>query len=340
MLFLKQYFPIFNCDSLLCIGIPGTNCYVEKENTEKDGEKQVRKLISEGVNIIDIKKEKLYYELFNKNMLVEFEEYQKNLNNRNRLFSQYMELPQISKENLKSKILIFGAGAAGATIALLLLQFSFENIIVIDDDIVEQSDIRKTLVFRKEHLNRKKVECISEIAEENYCIEIQTLSIRPTSKNDILKIINNYKPDIIVKACDPDLSFRLFLNDICFKKGIPFIHMSYSFERINLGPFFIPGKTSCDNYTNEFIKRNNGEKHDFLKHRKLFTSYTIHPSTPFIINMLSNYAFIDLLFYFLGKFELIKSLGKIVYLYPLTMHSFSRKLQCDKSCYCQTLLKK
>lgn len=81
-----------------------------------------------------------------------------------------------------------------------------------------------------------------------------------------------------------------------------------------------------------------GKNHDFLKHNKLFSFYTVHPSTPFIINTLSNYALIDILFYFIEEFELIKSLNKIIYLYPLTLHVFSRRLQCEKSCYCQKIL--
>jgi hypothetical protein len=237
MFYMKQYFPIYKSGNFFCIGIPDTFQYIEKIFTQ-ELENQVKKLLSEGVNKKEFRKGNIYYELLKKNMLIEFKDYQFYFNNRNRLFFQYMELPQIPVDKLCSKILIFGAGAAGSTIAILLLQFGFKNIIIIDDDKVEQTDVEKTLIFRKEHLNRDKVECIGEIAKENYGIEIKTLFFRPTNKKEILEVIDNYNPDVIVKACDPDLSFRIFLNDICFNKGIPFLHMSYSFERINLGPFY------------------------------------------------------------------------------------------------------
>ncbi len=338
MYFLKQYFPIFRTANLLCIGIPGTKHYLEYAYLDCLY-LHIDRLTSSGISKGTLVKHRIYRDLFKKNMLIKFDEYTKFLNDRHKLFFQYLNIDPISEERFYSKILIFGAGAAGATIAILLSQFGFQNIIVADDDIVEQSDINKTLIFRKEHLGKSKVECIKKIVSTNYHSDIIASQKRPSKKEDIYAIVNQYQPDLVIKACDPNLSFRIYLNDICFKKEIPFIHMSYSFDRINIGPFFIPGITSCDNYFNEIIKANKGKDYDFLHHKKLFNNYTTHPSTSFNINILSNYILIDILFFFLGKIESIKSLGRAIHSYPLQMKSFSHQVQCGKSCYCRTIVK-
>lgn len=309
-----------------------------KKYTDSNYNKVIELVIS-GISMFDIRKNQMYAEMYQKEMLVDFDEYKDNFNNRNKLFFNFKKQRYISKKKLNSIILIFGAGAAGSTIAILLAQFGFNNIVVVDDDIVQQSDIEKTMVFRKEHFDRKKIDCIREIIYDNFSHDTQTLFNRPNSKREINEVVARCKPDLVIKACDPSLGFRINLNEICFQNNIPFIQMSYSFDRINIGPFFIPGITSCDNYFNDFVKKQKGKEYDFLNHEKLFSDYTVHPSTSFNINILSNFVFVELMFFFMDKYEFVKSLSRIIFYYPLMMKFYSQKVQCVKSCYCQSLLK-
>lgn len=71
----------------------------------------------------------------------------------------------------------------------------------------------------------KKVDSLSKIIAENYQKKITIIPERITQEADIEKVVLDFSPDIVIKACDPDLSFRVYLNRVCFKHFIPFIHL-------------------------------------------------------------------------------------------------------------------
>ena len=115
-------------------------------------------------------------------------------------------------------------------------------------------------------------------------------------------MIEDEKPCLIIKACDPDLSFRYYLNEICFELGIPFVYMSYSFDRINVGPFFVPGKTKSDEVLENHLIKTVGKEYTFLNHKKLFSNYIVHPSVSFNINILANIILKEVIFFHLKKY--------------------------------------
>lgn len=326
---LKKYYPIFRSGINLCIGIPNSPVYVQVE-FKKENYHLIERLILSGLFKEEINTNILYVELFRKGMLSEYistknsDEYI-----RNELFFEYLEAKNYKESRdsiLKTNILVFGAGAGGSTLIYLLAQFGFKNLTVVDTDIVHIHDIHKTLIFKKKDLGKPKVDCLKNEIKENFNIDVKTFKKLPSSKQEIHEVIMMVSPDFVVKACDPELSFRYYLNEICFSKEIPFIYMSYAFERVNIGPLFIPGKTESDSEIEKISITNLGKQFSFLKHEKLFTDYTIHPSVSFNINILSSLILKEIVFYLMGLFEYSLSINKEVFFLPLTFKVFVRDL--------------
>lgn len=326
---LKIFYPIYRAGDKLCIGLVGTNHFVECDYSTTTTTPIIQNLLEYGYTLEVIKQIPLLNELLQKDMLEHPIEMPRT---RNELFFQYLNIPFLSANTLNSRILILGAGAAGATTALLLAQFGFTNLFVVDNDVVEVSDIQKTVVYRQEHIGQTKVTALARILRENYNTDVRTFEQNPKTEGDLQKIFEESQPILVVKACDPDLDFRVFLNKICFDVKIPHIHLSYAFERINLGPFYIPGTTCCDNSFNAYVQTAHGEYNNFLKHQKLFSSSTTHPSISFNINLLANFALKEILFFFAQKHEYVQTIGQIIFFYPLTMQGTSIQLKCQEAC--------
>jgi hypothetical protein len=108
--------------------------------------------------------------------------------------------------------------------------------------------------------------------------------------------------------------------------------MAYSFETNIIGPLFVPGITCCDLSLNEYQKSIYGDDHDFNKVNKLFTTYTTHPSINFNINILANLILKEIIFFLLGKFEFVNSLGKVIRFIPLSLRGSSSTLPCISNC--------
>lgn len=329
LLQLKKFYPVYKADDKLCIGVVGTNQFVECDYSITTNVLVIQNLLEYGCTVEMLQRLPLLNEFLQKDMLQPLAVKPKS---RSELFFQYLNIPFLTSDTLDSQILILGAGAAGATLAFLLAQFGFTNLFIVDDDIVESSDIEKTVVYRQEHIGKSKVAALEHILRENYNTDVRFLEQCPMTEFDLQKIIDDAQPKIVVKACDPDLIFRAVLNKICFTAKIPHLHLSYAFDRINIGPFYIPGITCCDNSFNQYVQNTHGEHNDFLKHQKLFPQYTVHPSISFNINLLANFGLKEILFFFAQKHEYMQTAGQVIFFYPLTMQGASIQLKCQETC--------
>ncbi len=324
--YLKKWFPIFKAGSRLNVGIPRTTKCVDTEYTETKYE-ELSNLIQNGISDSDIKENSFYHDLWNKKMLSTRIDKE-----RNELFLEYLGIEEGFTDVLTKKILIFGAGAGGSSLCYLLAQTGFQNIYIVDNDVVEESEVEKTFVFRKADIGNYKTEVLKKLLSENFNISLKIYNERPSYEFQIDKIITYINPDFIVKACDPNTDFRVFLNHICFKNKIPFIHMAYSFETNIVGPLFVPGITCCDMSLNQYQRTVFGDDHDFEKVEKLFSDYITHPSINFNINILASIILKEIVFFLLGKVEHVISVGKIIHFSPLSLRGAVTTLSCLSNC--------
>ncbi len=304
--YLKRYLPVVKNPQKIKIGVKSEGIIVE--NTPANIV-LLEKLIETGISEEDIANEAFFGWMKEKEMLTPT---MKGI--RKELFLEYMGVP-LERSILSKKLLILGAGGMGSTTAFMLAQFGFKDLTIVDYDGVEESEIEKMMVYRREHLGQQKTDALKQILEGtfDYC-NVKTIEQKIRGKEDIFRIIEESDPEFVIKAMDPkDVGFRLWLNEICFHKQIPFVNNSYSFEFIRLGPLFAPGITdACDNCCNLWFMKGQGADADFNASEKLFHSYTIHPAISFNINIAASLAVKDIIFFFAKKYEYVSSFSKVV----------------------------
>lgn len=326
-LYLAQYLNIFlTKDDLLCIGIPNTQKYIKVPKTPKSL-KILEKLIFDGIEKKKILNNPLAKKLFEKKMLVNALKM-----DRKELFFDYLKIAFDKSIIEKFKILVFGAGAGGSSLSYLLAQFGFRNIKIIDDDLVEQSDMLKSCIFKKRYFGNNKVDALEKEIFENFDFTIEKGLNKPFTKKDIKFEIDSFKPDLIVKACDPDLMFRRNLNEICLETLVPYFSLSYSYENILIGPLIVPKITYCDKYLEEVIINTCGEHYSFDNINKLNYKNMIHPSISFNVNLLASLALKEIVFFCLKKHELVNSFGNLMIMNCISLEKKHILLYCDSKC--------
>ncbi len=131
------------------------------------------------------------------------------------------EITEIGQEKLlQAKVLVIGAGGLGSPVLLYLAAAGVGNIGVIDDDVVELSNLQRQVIHNVGNLNQKKVESAREkISALNPDVN---LIIYPQRANrDSLRDISiDY--DFILDATD-NFPTRLIINEICFEQKKPLI---------------------------------------------------------------------------------------------------------------------
>ena len=122
--------------------------------------------------------------------------------------------PKGQKKILSSKVLIVGVGGLGCPAAENLVRAGIGTIGLIDNDIVNLSNIHRQSLFNSKDVKKPKVSVAAKkLKEINPLTKIETYKSRLNEKN-IKNIINNY--EIIIDGSD-NFKTKFLINDCCMK---------------------------------------------------------------------------------------------------------------------------
>lgn len=331
--YLKKFIPVYQLNDLLCIGLPADKHYIEVPLVS-EYLKKIEKIIVEGCSVNELKADPFFNEFFEKKLLTTLHENVSSSEiNRNAVYLQYILGRDLTQEEKGTKILIFGLGGAGSVLCYQLAQHGFYNMAVVDFDSVGKSDVSKTLVYDQAHQEMLKIEALKKRIKENFNIELQTANLNLNEYEELNDYILTCEPDIVVKACDPSSHFMTHINTICFQKRIPLMVISYSFERVNIGPLLVPGATSCIRSFEKKVVETHGEKWGpQRKYQRLFTDQLVHPSATGNINILGSFATKELLYFISRNFDKCKTLGQRVVINVESLEQGYIPLNCEDDC--------
>ena len=133
-------------------------------------------------------------------------------------------LPEISESGqeklLRARVLVVGAGGLGSPVLLYLAAVGVGNIGVIDDDVVELSNLQRQIIHNEKNLGQKKVaSAAAKISLLNSDVKLEIFSQRAT-RESLRKICPDY--DFILDATD-NFPTRFLINEICHEQKKPLI---------------------------------------------------------------------------------------------------------------------
>jgi len=122
---------------------------------------------------------------------------------------------------LQSKIAIIGAGGLGGTVLELLARMGIGELIIVDKDVMGDSNLNRQILSTENNLGKSKTEiAVKRVKEINSSIEITGHSIFIDSDN-IKKVIRGV--EVVVDALD-NLPSRFVLQKACRDLKIPLVH--------------------------------------------------------------------------------------------------------------------
>ncbi len=122
--------------------------------------------------------------------------------------------PKGQKKILSAKILIVGVGGLGCPAAENLVRAGIGTIGLVDNDIVNLSNIHRQSLFNSKDVKKLKVNVAKKkLKEINPFTKIETYKIRLNKKN-IERIIKNY--ELIIDGSD-NFETKFLINEYCIK---------------------------------------------------------------------------------------------------------------------------
>lgn len=162
-----------------------------------------------------------------------------------RRYSRHLILPEVGevgqRKLLDARVLIVGAGGLGSPAALYLAAAGIGTLGIVDDDVVDDSNLQRQVIHSTERLGMgKAASARAAILALNPDVQVITHETR-LSKQNVLEILGDY--DVILDGTD-NFATRYLINDACVLLDKPNVHGSiFRFE--GQATTFIVGEGPC-----------------------------------------------------------------------------------------------
>jgi molybdopterin/thiamine biosynthesis adenylyltransferase/rhodanese-related sulfurtransferase len=142
-------------------------------------------------------------------------------------YSRHTLLPEVGVEGqlklLNAKVLLLGAGGLGAPTAMYLAAAGIGTIGLVDDDVVDASNLQRQVIHSTERIGEPKTSSARKFIEAlNPDVEVVEYQMRLNADN-ILDVIADY--DVIVDGAD-NFPTRYLLNDASVRLRKPVVSAS------------------------------------------------------------------------------------------------------------------
>ena len=142
-------------------------------------------------------------------------------------YSRHLLMQEVGVEGqlklLDARVLLLGAGGLGAPTALYLAAAGIGTLGIVDNDVVDLSNLQRQVIHTQERVGTPKVDSAEEtIAHLNSDVKVVKYPVRIDASN-IMEIIEGY--DVIVDGLD-NLPTRYLLNDASVRLKIPVVSAS------------------------------------------------------------------------------------------------------------------
>ncbi len=160
-------------------------------------------------------------------------------------YSRHIILEDVGVEGqlsiLQAKVLIIGAGGLGSPVALYLGAAGVGTIGIVDNDVVDLTNLQRQVIHSTPDINKPKVESAKETLQAiNPDVTVQTYQTMVNSEN-ISDLIAEY--DFVIDGTD-NFPAKFLINDACVMAGKSFSHagiLRFYGQTMTV----VPGKSAC-----------------------------------------------------------------------------------------------
>lgn len=145
---------------------------------------------------------------------------------------RHLSLPGFGKTEqdrlINSTVVIVGCGGLGIPASLYLTGSGVGQIVVIDNDTIELSNLHRQPLYTEDHLGKPKSEILGQhLRKLNSEVSVTAIKGRLIAENAAILL----QTADLVLDCSDNFPTRYLINDACVKLGIPFVSAAiYRYE--------------------------------------------------------------------------------------------------------------
>jgi molybdopterin/thiamine biosynthesis adenylyltransferase len=226
-----------------------------------------------------------------------------------------------------SHVLILGCGGIGNVISTTLAAAGVGQLTLVDDDVVELSNLTRQFMFTEGDVGRGKVSRLSAgIRERSQSTRVQEISRAIRGWRDLEELP---RADLIVVSADSPGIVET-VNRFCVEHRLVFLNVCYVNDIAVWGPFVIPGETGCWS-CRDILATSEGLGARSAEVIANINSYYQVPSFAPVNLLASSLALLDIVMY-LGRYGKIKSLNRRIGLWTHDLHFETQDCRRNPDC--------
>jgi molybdopterin/thiamine biosynthesis adenylyltransferase len=168
---------------------------------------------------------------------------------RNFEFFSYFHMPPLTGFDLQlrlkqAKVTVLGVGGLGSFVALALASAGVGDLLIVDNDIVEPSNLNRQVLYTERDLGGRKCEAAARrLAEINPHVRVEPLDLKVSSVEDARRCVAGR--DFLVCAADrPRVLLYDWLNAATVAEGVPWLRGANDGLTVSLF-MHVPEETAC-----------------------------------------------------------------------------------------------
>jgi molybdopterin/thiamine biosynthesis adenylyltransferase len=146
----------------------------------------------------------------------------------------------------RTHALVLGAGGVGSHVAWMLVALGVRRLTLVDDDVVEDSNLNRQLLYTADDVGQPKVEALAaHLRTIRPDVAVDTIVRRvdgPQSARDLVATIGC---TVVVKAIDSPPAATEWVDAACVAQGVPYVQGGFVGGTGIVGPTVVPGRTPC-----------------------------------------------------------------------------------------------
>ena len=153
-------------------------------------------------------------------------------------FARHIVLPEVGGAGqaalAKAKVVLVGLGGIGSPALQYLAGAGIGSLVLVDDDVVEASNLQRQTIYREDHIGRSKAELAEVwVREFDPGLEVRWVRDRLTPDN-AASLVGG--ADLVLDGCD-NFATRLAVSDACVAARIPLLSAAVGRFQGQVGAF-------------------------------------------------------------------------------------------------------
>lgn len=258
--------------------------------------------------------------LLNSGVLTDYFIDTKDRNSREDVFYSLINGDNELRNEIREKtILLIGTGGIGNHMIQYFSRINVKKIIIVDADVVEETNLNRQILFTEDDLGKNKTSVIAEKIKKYSSTEIVGINKFIRKPEDIKEIAEQNVVDFVVLSADSDIRLIKWCYESFALKGIPLTSCGYMGTLMISGPILVSRCFDLEKYF---------ENLDSLHHINKNFENAITPSSIFMNAFISSYTACEILKYWTKKWK-PETLNQKIYIDFLTWHKQTFSLDVE-----------